>query len=62
MPSFGSGAYPIWQQLTDRELKKIALEEMEQASVAWSVDIELYVRSALVPLYNPVSSSYRDIR
>ena len=55
MPSFGSGAYPIWQQLTDRELKKIALEEMEQAGVAWSVDIELYVRSALVPLYNPVS-------
>ena len=46
---------PLWRQLTDRELKKIALEEMEQVGVAWSVDVELYVRSALVPLYNPVT-------
>ena len=28
---------------------------MEQVGVAWSIDVELYVRSALVPLYNPVT-------
>ena len=28
---------------------------MEQVGVAWSVDVELYVRSALVPPYNPVT-------
>lgn len=45
----------IWRQLTDREMRKIAIEQMEQVGVAWSMDVELYVRSALVPLYNPVT-------
>ena len=45
----------IWQQLTDRELRRMALEQMEQVGVAWSIDVELYVRSAQVPLYNPVT-------
>ena len=44
-----------WRQLTDREMRRIAIEQMEQVGVAWSVDVELYVRSALVPPYNPVS-------
>ena len=44
-----------WRQLTDREMRRIAIEQMEQVGVAWSVDVELYVRSALVPLYNPVT-------
>ena len=44
----------IWQQLTDRELRKMAIEQMEQVGAAWSVDVELYVRSALVTTYNPV--------
>ena len=44
-----------WQQLTDRELRKMAIEQMEQVGVAWSIDVELYVRSAQVPLYNPVT-------
>ena len=44
----------VWQQLTDREFRKMAIEQMEQVGVAWSVDVELYVRSALVPDYNPV--------
>jgi predicted P-loop ATPase len=43
-----------WNQLTDRELKRIAIEQMEQVGVAWSIDIELYVHSAFVPEYNPV--------
>ena len=43
-----------WNQLTDRELKKIAIEQMEKVGVAWSIDIELYVHSAFVPEYNPV--------
>lgn len=45
-----------WNQLTDRELKKIAIEQMEQVGVAWSIDVELYVHSAFVPDYNPVLS------
>ena len=44
-----------WQQLTDRDMRRMAIEEMEQVGVAWSIDVELYVRSALVPLYNPVT-------
>lgn len=45
----------VWRQLTDREMRRIAIEQMEQVGVAWSVDVELYVRSALVPPYNPVT-------
>ena len=44
-----------WRQLTDRELRRMAFEQMEQVGIAWSVDVELYVRSALLPTYNPVS-------
>lgn len=44
-----------WQQLTDRELRRIAIEQMEQVGVAWSIDVELYVHSSLVPNYNPVT-------
>ena len=50
--SHGSGS---WQQLTDRVLRQMAIEQMEQVGVAWSIDVELYVHSALVPLYNPVT-------
>ena len=45
---------PAWQQLTDREFRKMAIEQMEQVGVAWSIDVELYVRSALIPDYSPV--------
>ena len=44
----------VWRQLTDRELRKMAIEQMEQVGVAWSIDVELYVRSALIPDYSPV--------
>ena len=44
-----------WQQLTDRDLRAIAFEQMEKVGVAWSIDIELYVRSALTPNYSPVA-------
>ena len=52
---FSATEAPGWQQLTDRELRRMAIEQMEQVGVAWSVDVELYVRSALVPLHNPVT-------
>ena len=29
----------IWRQLTDREMRKIAIEQMEQVGVAWSMDV-----------------------
>ena len=45
---------PAWQQLTDREFRKMAIEQMEKVGVAWSIDVELYVRSALIPNYSPV--------
>ena len=45
----------VWRQLTDREMRRIAIEQMEEVGVAWSVDVELYVRSALVAPYNPVT-------
>ena len=38
-----------WQQLTDRDLRRIAIEQMDQVGVAWSIDVEQYVRSTLVP-------------
>ena len=44
----------VWQQLTDREFRKMAIEQMEQVGVAWSIDVELYIRSALIPDYSPV--------
>ena len=45
---------PAWQQLTDRAFRKMAIEQMEKVDVAWSIDVELYVRSALIPDYSPV--------
>ena len=46
--------YWPWQPLTDRDLRRIAHEEMIDAGAAWSVDIEMYVRSSLVKNYNPI--------
>ena len=45
----------LWRQLTDRELRRIAFEQMREVGVAWAIDVELYVRSSVVPDYNPVS-------
>ena len=45
-----------WLPLTDRDLRRIAFEEMKDVGVAWSIDIELYVRSSLVPSWNPLHS------
>ena len=53
-PPHGNEEPPQWKQLTDRELKRIAFEQMEQVGVAWSIDVELYVRSAIVRDYNPI--------
>jgi hypothetical protein len=54
-PSHSAKEPSLWRQLTDRELRRLAIEQMEQVGVAWSVDVELYLRSALLPLYNPVT-------
>ena len=43
-----------WQPLTDRDLKRIAFEEMLEGGHGWSIDIELYVQSSLVSVYNPI--------
>ena len=44
-----------WRQLTDRELHRMAIEQMAEVGVAWSIDVECYVRSTLVTDYNPVA-------
>lgn len=46
--------YWPWQPLTDRDLRRIAHEEMIDAGAAWSIDIEMYVRSSIVKSYNPI--------
>ena len=46
--------YWPWQPLTDRDLRRIAHEEMIDAGAAWSIDIELYVRSSIIKNYNPI--------
>ena len=43
-----------WQPLGDRELRRIAFEEMLEGGHGWLVDIDLYVRSSLVRRYNPI--------
>ena len=43
-----------WLPLTDRELRRIAHEEMMDVGAAWSIDIELYVRSSIIKSYNPI--------
>ena len=44
-----------WRQLTDRELRRIAFEQMKEVGVAWSIDIELYARSTMIPDYDPIA-------
>ena len=43
-----------WLPLTNRDLRRIAHEEMIDAGAAWSIDIEMYVRSSLIKSYNPI--------
>ena len=43
-----------WQPLTDRDLKRIAFEEMLDGGQGWMIDIELYVNSSLIESYNPI--------
>ncbi len=46
--------YHPWQPLTDRDIRRIAHEEMLEVGAAWSIDIELFCRSSIVKPYNPV--------
>ena len=46
--------FGTWQPMDDRELRRIAFEEMLEGGHAWLVDIELYVKSSLVRRYNPI--------
>ena len=44
----------LWRPLTDRDLKRIAFEEMLEGGHGWMIDIELYVGSSLIRRYNPI--------
>jgi hypothetical protein len=44
----------LWRPLTDRDLKRIAFEEMLEGGQGWMIDIELYVNSSLVERYHPI--------
>ena len=43
-----------WQLLTQRELKRIAVEEMLEGGYGWSIDVETYVQSSIIKNYNPI--------
>ena len=43
-----------WKPLTQRDLKRIAFEEMMEGGYGWSVDIETYVQSSIIKPYNPI--------
>ncbi len=43
-----------WLPLSDRDLRRIAHEQMIDAGAAWAIDIEQYARSSMVPAYNPI--------
>lgn len=46
--------YQPWQPLTDRDIRRLAQEEMMDCGAAWPIDIEQYARSSLSRDYNPV--------
>ena len=45
--------YP-WKPLDDRELRRIAFEEMLEGGHGWLIDINMYVNSSLIKRYNPI--------
>ncbi len=44
-----------WQPLTDRDLKRMAFEEMLEGGEAWLMDMQLYANSSLIKCHNPIS-------
>ena len=46
--------YHPWQPLSERDIRRIAHEQMLDAGAAWSIDIDNYARSSIAPPYNPV--------
>ena len=46
--------YQPWLPLSERDIKRIAHEQMLDAGAAWAIDIENYARSSIAPAYNPV--------
>ena len=53
--TFSDGMDKNWKPLTDRDLKRIAIEQMLEVGVAWTIDVEAFVRSSLVHDYSPVA-------
>jgi len=43
-----------WRPLGDRDIRRIAQEEMKDCGAAWPIDIENYARSSVSRDYNPV--------
>ena len=43
-----------WQPLTDRELKRLVVEEMKEGGESWMNDIRTYIESAHIEDYNPI--------
>ena len=43
-----------WKPMDDRELWRIAFEEMLEGGQAWMQDIQRYILSSFVPRYNPI--------
>ena len=49
----GFDYYP-WQTLTDRDINRIAHEQMLESGAAWPIDIKNYARSSYARRYNPI--------
>ena len=55
------GTDAVWMPMSDRDLKRIAFEEMLEGGHGWPIDVELYVHSSLVPSYHPVRAYLKEV-
>ena len=46
--------YEPWRPLADRDIRRIAQEQLLEVGAAWPVGVEQYARSGLTPDYNPL--------
>ena len=49
------GVMHEWKSVTDRVLHRMTFEQMREGGHGWGIDLQTYLRSALVPTYNPLT-------
>ena len=53
------GTYHEWRQLTDRDQNQMTFEEMREGGDSWGIDLQKYLRSGLIPQWNPLTEFLR---